>query len=102
MDGSFPGLLVSLPACRSPFRKATTPRWQAVVGGSDFPVYLGKVVHTNLHATGGEYFNAGSSFVAPALGTFGATSRRFFFGPGTDNTDFALHKITQDYGRNRR
>ena len=64
-------------------------------GGSDFPVYQGKVVRTNLHATGGEYFNAASSFVAPALGTFGATSRRFFFGPGTDNTDFALHKITK-------
>ena len=64
-------------------------------GGSDFPVYVGKVVRTNLHATGGEYFNAGASFVAPALGTFGATSRRFFFGPGTDNTDFALHKITK-------
>jgi hypothetical protein len=64
-------------------------------GGSDFPVYLGKVVRTNLHATGGEYFDAASSFTAAALGTFGATSRRFFFGPGTDNTDLALHKITK-------
>lgn len=64
-------------------------------GGSDFPVYLGKVVRTNLHATGGEYFNGPASFAAPTLGTFGATSRRFFFGPGTDNTDLSLHKITK-------
>jgi hypothetical protein len=64
-------------------------------GGTDFPVYLGKVVRTNLHATGGEYFDAASSFAAPTLGTFGATSRRFFFGPGTDNTDLSLHKITK-------
>jgi hypothetical protein len=64
-------------------------------GGSDFPVYEGKVVRTNLHATGGEYFNAGASFVVPTIGTYGATSRRFFFGPGTDNTDLAVHKITK-------
>jgi len=64
-------------------------------GGSDFPVFLGKVVRTNLHATGGEYFNAAASFAYPTLGTYGATSRRFFFGPGTDNTDLALHKITK-------
>jgi hypothetical protein len=64
-------------------------------GGSDFPVFLGKVVRTNLHATGGEYFDAAKSFAYPTLGTFGATSRRFFFGPGTDNTDLALHKITK-------
>jgi hypothetical protein len=64
-------------------------------GGSDFPVYNGKLVHTNLHATGGQYFDGASSFAAATLGTFGATPRRFFFGPGTDNTDLALHKITK-------
>ena len=64
-------------------------------GGSDFPVYLGKVVRTNLHATGGEYFNAAASFAAPTLGTFGTSPVRFFLGPGTDNTDLGLHKITR-------
>jgi len=64
-------------------------------GGSDFPVYNGKLVRTNLHATGGQYFDGPSSFAVAALGTFGTSPRRFFFGPGTDNTDLALHKITR-------
>ncbi len=62
--------------------------------GTDFPVYNGKVIYTNLHATGGQYFSP-ASFSQAKLGTIGATSRRFFFGPGTDNTDLALHKITK-------
>ena len=34
-------------------------------------------------------------FSANALGTFGNSSRRFFYGPGIDNYDMALRKITR-------
>jgi hypothetical protein len=37
------------------------------------------------------YFNT-SLFAEPALGTFGSSRRRFFYGPGTFNTDLALLK----------
>jgi hypothetical protein len=65
-------------------------------GGTDFPVYNGQPVHFTSPAksAGHQYFST-SNFTAPQLGTFGATSRRFFFGPGTDNTDLSLHKLTR-------
>jgi hypothetical protein len=34
-------------------------------------------------------------FSANALGTFGNSSRRFFYGPGINNYDVALHKVTR-------
>ena len=34
-------------------------------------------------------------FSPNALGTFGNSSRRFFYGPGMDNYDIALRKITR-------
>ena len=34
-------------------------------------------------------------FSPNALGTFGNSSRRFFYGPGIDNYDMALHKTTR-------
>jgi hypothetical protein len=34
-------------------------------------------------------------FSPNALGTFGNSSRRFFYGPGINNYDMALHKVTQ-------
>ncbi|HEX8879554.1 MAG TPA: hypothetical protein VF749_05965, partial [Candidatus Acidoferrum sp.] len=34
-------------------------------------------------------------FSPNALGTFGNSSRRFFYGPGIDNYDMALHKVTR-------
>jgi hypothetical protein len=34
-------------------------------------------------------------FSPNALGTFGDSSRRFFYGPGIDNYDIALHKLTR-------
>ena len=43
--------------------------------------------------TAGAGFNA-SLFSLPALGDFGNARRRFFHGPGSDNTDFALAKST--------
>ncbi len=36
-----------------------------------------------------------SLFSMPALGTLGSARRRFFYGPGADNTDLALAKSTQ-------
>jgi hypothetical protein len=41
----------------------------------------------------GAGFNA-SLFSVPALGQFGNARRRFFHGPGSDDTDFALAKST--------
>jgi hypothetical protein len=41
----------------------------------------------------GAGFNA-SLFSVPALGDFGNARRRFFHGPGSDDTDFALEKST--------
>jgi hypothetical protein len=34
-------------------------------------------------------------FSPNALGTFGNSSRRFFYGPGINNYDMALHKVTR-------
>jgi hypothetical protein len=42
---------------------------------------------------GGAGFNA-SLFSLPALGDFGNARRRFFHGPGSDDTDFAVAKST--------
>jgi hypothetical protein len=64
--------------------------------GTDFPVYNGNIKILNPHgANHGLYFNRDPAFSAAQLGTWGATSRRFFLGPGTNNTDLALHKITK-------
>jgi Carboxypeptidase regulatory-like domain len=43
---------------------------------------------------GKPYFNT-ALFSPNALGTPGTSSRRFFYGPGIDNYDMALHKITK-------
>jgi hypothetical protein len=43
---------------------------------------------------GQPYFNT-TLFTPNALGTQGNASRRSFFGPGMDNFDMALHKITR-------
>jgi len=64
-------------------------------GGTDFPVYNKQPIQITRPKRNdqNQYFSTGN-FSAPQLGTFGATSRRFFFGPGTDSTDFSLHKLT--------
>ncbi|MGA7155863.1 MAG: TonB-dependent receptor [Acidobacteriaceae bacterium] len=43
---------------------------------------------------GGYAFNT-SLFSLPQLGTLGNARRRFFYGPGADNTDLALEKTTE-------
>ena len=39
------------------------------------------------------YFNT-AAFTPNALGTQGNSKRRMFYGPGIDNYDMALHKVT--------
>ena len=45
------------------------------------------------HRPGAPAFNT-ALFSLPALGTLGNARRRFFYGPGADNTDIALGKRT--------
>ena len=43
----------------------------------------------------GCYFLPGAFAINTTLGTFGTANRRFFHGPGFNNTDFGLSKRTQ-------
>jgi hypothetical protein len=45
------------------------------------------------HRPGGSAFNK-ELFALPALGTLGNARRRFFYGPGENNTDLSLSKTT--------
>jgi hypothetical protein len=62
--------------------------------GADEPDYNplgGKLILNKNPRKGLPYFNP-ALFSTEALGTFGDSSRRFFHGPGIDNTDLALQK----------
>lgn len=69
-------------------------------GGIDLPNWDGNpVAKLNPRATSTRsYFNA-SQFSLQPLGTIGNSSRRFFHGPGINNTDVALRKSVQVEGR---
>ena len=54
--------------------------------------------NSNPFRNGGDAFNT-ALFSLPALGNFGNARRRFFHGPGSDNTDFALEKSTRVAGQ---
>jgi hypothetical protein len=64
--------------------------------GQDFPVYDGQPIkkfnprNTPTH----NYFDT-SHFTPEALGTTGNSNRRFFSGPGLNNWDVSLHKVTK-------
>jgi hypothetical protein len=63
--------------------------------GVDEPeVALGNLEVNHRPGPEGNAFNT-SLFSLPALGTLGNARRRFFYGPGADNTDLALQKTTQ-------
>jgi hypothetical protein len=63
--------------------------------GIDLPDVVAGNLELNHNPRNGEpYFNT-SLFSPNALGTQGNASRRSFFGPGMDNYDMALHKITR-------
>ena len=60
--------------------------------GIDEPEFTEGDLRIN-HRPGRSAFNT-SLFSLPALGTLGNARRRFFYGPGVDNTDLALSKVT--------
>jgi hypothetical protein len=61
----------------------------------DLPNYTPGNLQINHNPRNGQpYFNT-SLFTPNALGTQGNAKRRFFYGPGIDNFDIALHKITK-------
>jgi hypothetical protein len=63
--------------------------------GIDEPeVAVGDLQVNHRPGTGGYAFNT-NLFSLPALGTLGNARRRFFYGPGADNTDLAIEKTTQ-------
>jgi len=77
----------------------------SLVGSSatDMPNLVGKVVTLNPRKSNpgcpttdgtGCYFLPGAFAVNTTLGTFGTANRRFFHGPGFNNTDFGLSKRT--------
>lgn len=61
--------------------------------GLDEPMFAGGDLEVR-HRPGGAAFNT-ALFSLPALGTLGNARRRFFYGPGVDNTDLALSKATR-------
>jgi hypothetical protein len=63
--------------------------------GVDEPeVAAGKLELNRRPGANGYAFNT-SLFSLPTLGTLGNARRRFFYGPGADNTDLALAKVTK-------
>ena len=63
--------------------------------GVDEPNFPGGDLKLNRHPGAGGYAFNKSLFSLPALGTMGNARRRFFYGPGADNTDLALQKSTK-------
>ncbi len=61
--------------------------------GVDEPDFLGGSLRLNHRPQAGPAFDP-SQFPLPALGTLGNARRRFFYGPGADNTDLTLGKMT--------
>jgi hypothetical protein len=62
--------------------------------GIDEPeVAVGDLQVNHRPGPGGYAFNT-SLFSLPALGMLGNARRRFFYGPGADNTDLAVEKTT--------
>jgi hypothetical protein len=63
--------------------------------GVDEPEYTpGNLKLNRRPGASGYAFNT-SLFTLPTLGTLGNARRRFFYGPGADNTDLALEKTTE-------
>jgi hypothetical protein len=61
----------------------------------DLPDYApGNLKINNNPRNGLPYFNT-ALFTPNAIGTPGTSSRRFFYGPGINNFDLALHKTTK-------
>jgi hypothetical protein len=66
--------------------------------GIDEPAYApGNLMLNRRPGAAGYAFNT-SLFTRPEMGTLGNARRRFFYGPGADNTDVALAKSTPLHG----
>ena len=64
--------------------------------GADSPNYDGQPIqYSNPRVTAAHQYFSSSPFSTPDLGTLGTSNRRFFHGPGLNNWDLALHKITR-------
>jgi hypothetical protein len=61
----------------------------------DLPNYTPGNLDINHNPRNGRPYFDTSLFTPNALGTQGNAKRRFFYGPGIDNFDIALHKITK-------
>ncbi len=61
--------------------------------GVDEPDYLGGSLRLNHRPDAGPAFDP-SQLPLPVLGTLGSARRRFFYGPGAENTDLTLGKTT--------
>ena len=71
---------------------------QELQGSGDFenpgkPDQVARFTHQDPRKNNGYYFNP-SIFAVPALGSLGSASRSQCCGPGIDNTDLALQKVT--------
>ena len=65
-------------------------------GGVDRPDYLGGLVITSdiRNSPNKQYFNK-SAFSSEPLGQMGNANQRFFHGPGLNNFDLGVEKITR-------
>ena len=65
-------------------------------GGVDRPDYIGGLEITSdvRNTPNHQYFNK-TAFVSETLGTMGNANQRFFHGPGLNNWDVGLQKITR-------
>jgi hypothetical protein len=62
--------------------------------GVDEPDLIGALVFQDPRNSTNRYFN-NTAFRSEALGGVGNSSRRFFHGPGFNNWDLGLHKLTR-------
>ena len=61
----------------------------------DLPDYTPGSLRLNNNPRNGLAYFSTALFTPNALGTPGTSSRRFFYGPGINNFDIALHKTTK-------
>ena len=65
-------------------------------GGVDFPNYNGQPIVTfDPRASATHQYFSTSPFSPEIIGIAGNSARRFFHGPGINNFDLALHKVTR-------
>jgi hypothetical protein len=64
--------------------------------GVDLPNYSGQpLTFSNPRTSANDQWFSTAQFSPQVLGTIGTSSRQFFHGPGLNNWDFSLHKMTR-------